>query len=247
MNLSRLFKEAHKLCKKVRQKGDDYKVTFGACLKFIKMETFMKTIRKACIKDCLSKSQVVNEVLAENYLFGALSASEMEGIIDFCNKSYPEFDNLPETSVYEVSYIDVREVYRVTVLMSEYGFFPIQYGKDVNGALKWTTKNKNEPNGDKSAIVADGFTVGSLSTDIFRVRSKQKAIDMVRSLTPCGGASNKHSYMTGKSVKRTLTDEKVIRFLRQIHPDFDSLPETEEVTPPEVWFGGDSRFGGHFE
>ena len=207
----------------------------------------MKNLRKACVKDCLSQAQVVNETLAENYLFGALSASEMEGIIDFCNKSYPEFDNLPETSVYEVSYIDVREVYRVTVLMSEYGFFKIQYGQDVNGALKWTTKNASQENGDKSAIVADGFTVGSLSTDIFRVRSKQKAIDMVKDLTPCGGVRNKNSYMIGKSVKRSLTEDKLVSFLRQIRPDFDQLPETEESSKPEVWFGGGSRFGGHFE
>ena len=131
--------------------------------------------------------------------------------------------------------------------MSEYGFFPLQYGQDVGGALKWTTKNAKEPNGDKSAIVADGFTIGSLSTDIFRVKSKEKAIGMVRDLTPCGGVRNKNSYMIGKAVKRTLTDEKVISFLRQIRPDFDSLPETEEAATPEVWFGGDSRFGGHFE
>ena len=207
----------------------------------------MKALRKACVKDCLSKVQVIHEVLAENYLFNALSASEMEGVLEFCSKNYPEFYNMPETSVYEVSYIDVREVYRVTVLMSEYGFFPIQYGKDVNGALKWTTKNAKASNGGKSAILADGFTVGSLSTDVLRVKSKQKAIQMVRDLTPAGGTGNKNAYMIGKTVKRLLTDEKVISFLRQIRPDFDSLPETEEAATPEVWFGGDSRFGGHFD
>ena len=207
----------------------------------------MKTLRKACVKDCLSQAQVVNETLAENYLFNALSASEMEAVKEFCDKTYPDFDNLPETSVYLVDYIDVREVYRITVLMSEYGFFPIQYGTDVNGALKWTTKNKMNQTEIKSAIVADGFTVGSLSTDIFRAKSKEKAIGMVKDLTPAGGVRNKNSYMIGKTVKRTLTDEKVIRFLRQILPEFDSLPETEEATTQEVWLGGSSRFGGHFE
>lgn len=207
----------------------------------------MKTLRKACVKECLSKTQIVLETLSENYMFDALSASEMESVRGFCDKTYPGFDELPETSVYEVNYIDVRSVYRVTVLMSEYGFFPVQYGQDVGCALKWTRKNQNEPNGDKSAILADGFTVGSLSTEIFRVKSKGKAMQMVYDLVPAGGSRNKISYMTGKAVKRLLNEDKVVAFLRQILPNFDSLPETEETTTPEVWMGGESKFGGHFE
>ena len=247
MNLSKLFKDAHKLCKQIRKEGDDYKVTFGACMSFIKRESFMKTLRKPCVKSCLSKAQVVNGVLYENYLFDALSSSKMESVLEFCEKTYPEFDNLPEYSVYEVDYIDVRPVYQITILMSKYGLFPLTYGTDVNGALKWTTKNSTEANRDKSAILADGFTIGSLSTDIFRVKSKAKALDMVYYLQPAGGSRNKISYMTGKAVKRHLTDEKVLAFLRQILPNFDELPETEEVQPQEVWLGGSSRFGGHFE
>ena len=247
MNLSKLFKDAHKLAKQIRKEGDDYKVTFGACMSFIKKDSFMKTLRKPCVKSCLSKAQVVNEVLYENYLFDALSSSKMESVLEFCEKTYPEFENLPEYSVYEVDYIDVRPQYRVTVLMSEYGYFPVQYGNNINGALKWTRKNQDDPNGAKSAILADGFTIGSLSTDIFRVKSKTKALDMVCDLVPAGGSRNKISYMTGKAVKRHLTDEKVLAFLRQILPNFDELPETEEVQPQEAWLGGSSRFGGHFE
>ena len=207
----------------------------------------MKTLRKACVKDCLSQNQIVKETLAENYLFDALSASEMESVLEFCEKTYPEFDELPETSVYEVDYIDVRPQYRVTVLMSEYGFFPLAYGKDVNGALKWTTKNSTEVNKGKSAILADGFTIGSLSTAILRVKSKEKARGYVLAIVPAGGSRNKISYMTGKAVKRTLTGAKIEAFLRQILPNFDELPETEEVQPQELWLGGSSRFGGHFE
>lgn len=207
----------------------------------------MKTLRKACVKDCLSQNQIVKETLAENYLFDALSSSKMESVINFCSTNYPEFDNLPEYSVYEVDYIDVRPVYRVTVLMSEYGLFPLTYGRDVNGALKWTTKNSTEVNKGKSAILADGFTIGSLSTAILMVKSKEKARDMVRGLGSAGGSSNRNSYMTGKAVKRTLTGAKIEAFLRQILPNFDELPETEEVQPQEAWLGGSSRFGGHFE
>ena len=247
MNLSKLFKDAHKLCKQIRKEGDDYKVTFGACMSFIKKDSFMKTLRKPCVKSCLSKVQAVNEVLYENYLFDALSSSKMESVLEFCEKTYPEFDNLPEYSVYEVDYIDVRPGYKITILMSEYGLHPLTYGVDVNGAVKWTTKNSTEANRDKSAILADGFTIGSLSTDIFRVKSKAKALDMVYDLVPAGGSRNKISYMTGKAVKRHLTDEKVLAFLRQILPNFDELPETEEAQLQELWLGGSSRFGGHFE
>ena len=35
MNKSQLFKQAHKLAKKIIQAGDNYRVTFGACLKMI--------------------------------------------------------------------------------------------------------------------------------------------------------------------------------------------------------------------
>ena len=35
MNKSKLFKKAHNLTKKVIQTGDNYRVTFGACLKMI--------------------------------------------------------------------------------------------------------------------------------------------------------------------------------------------------------------------
>lgn len=247
MNLSKLFKDAHKLAKQIRKEGDDYKVTFGACMSFIKKDSFMKTLRKPCIKHCLSKVQAVNEVLYENYLFDALSSSKMESVLEFCEKTYPEFDNLQEYSVYEVDYIDVRPVYQITILMSEYGLFPLTYGRDVNGALKWTTKDSTEANRDKSAILADGFTIGSLSTAILMVKSKEKARDMVLAIVPSGGSSNRNSYMTGKAVKRHLTDEKVLAFLRQILPNFDELPETEETQPQEVWLGGSSRFGGHFE
>lgn len=202
--------------------------------------------RKACVKECLSQTQVVLETLAENYMF-SVEESEMEIVREFCSVNYHEFDKMPETSVYEVDYVDVRPQYRITVLMSEYGYFAVKYGTDVNGALKWTTKNKDDQNGTKSAILADGFTIGSLSTDIFRVKSKEKAIDMVQGLVPAGGSSNKISYMTGKTVKRHLTEEKIVAFLRQILQGFDSLPDTEETQQPEVWLGGSSRFGGHFE
>ena len=206
----------------------------------------MKTLRKACIKGYLSQAQVVLETLAENYMFSA-SNEEVELVREFCEKTYPEFGKMPETSVYEVDYIDVRPQYRVTVLMSEYGYFSVKFGQDVEGALEWTTKNEDDPNSPKSAILADGFTIGSLSTEIFRVGSKQKAVQTVYDLVPAGGTLNRISYMTGKAVKRMLTDEKVSSFIRQILPNFDSLPETEEESQPEVWMGGDSRFGGHFE
>ncbi|MDZ5288584.1 hypothetical protein [Helicobacter pylori] len=35
MNKSKLFKQAHKLAKKVIQAGDNYRATFGACLKML--------------------------------------------------------------------------------------------------------------------------------------------------------------------------------------------------------------------
>lgn len=35
MNKSKLFKQAHKLAKKVIQAGDDYRATFGLCLKHL--------------------------------------------------------------------------------------------------------------------------------------------------------------------------------------------------------------------
>lgn len=204
-------------------------------------------LRSACVKECLSQSQVVLETLAENYMFSA-TVEEVETVREFCAANYPEFNGLPDYSVYEVDYIDVRQQYRVTVLMSEYGYFPVQYGQDVNGAVKWTTKNQNEPNGYKSAILADGFTIGSLSTEIFRVKSKTKAMAMVYDLTPAGGTQNKIAYMTGKAVKKVLNEGKVVAFLRQIRPDFDELPENEVDSPThEIWLGGSSRFGGHFE
>lgn len=36
MTNSQLFKQAHKMTKQVMQIGDDYRVTFGACLKLLK-------------------------------------------------------------------------------------------------------------------------------------------------------------------------------------------------------------------
>lgn len=39
MTLSELFKAAHKLAKQIIKAGDNYHVTFGACLKFIKNES----------------------------------------------------------------------------------------------------------------------------------------------------------------------------------------------------------------
>lgn len=39
MTLSELFKAAHKLAKQIIKAGDNYQVTFGACLKFIKNES----------------------------------------------------------------------------------------------------------------------------------------------------------------------------------------------------------------
>ena len=35
MNMSKLFKAAHRLAKRTVRTGDNYQVTFGACLKFI--------------------------------------------------------------------------------------------------------------------------------------------------------------------------------------------------------------------
>lgn len=35
MNASQLFKAAHALTKKIRRAGDDYRITFGACLRHI--------------------------------------------------------------------------------------------------------------------------------------------------------------------------------------------------------------------
>lgn len=43
MNLSKLFKMAHKLAKKVIKAGDNYRVTFGACVKAVKEAYFGKT------------------------------------------------------------------------------------------------------------------------------------------------------------------------------------------------------------
>lgn len=45
MNNSQLFKQAHKLAKTIILKGDCYRATFGACLKFIKSKT-KQTITK---------------------------------------------------------------------------------------------------------------------------------------------------------------------------------------------------------
>lgn len=40
MNTSKLFKLAHKLTKKVIKSGDNYRVTFGACIKVVKAAYF---------------------------------------------------------------------------------------------------------------------------------------------------------------------------------------------------------------
>lgn len=40
MNASKLFKLTHKLTKKVIKNGDNYRVTFGACLKVVKKAYF---------------------------------------------------------------------------------------------------------------------------------------------------------------------------------------------------------------
>ena len=40
MNKSKLFKLAHKLTKKVIKAGDNYRVTFGACIKVVKAAYF---------------------------------------------------------------------------------------------------------------------------------------------------------------------------------------------------------------
>ena len=42
MTNSQLFKQAHAMTKQVIQKGDNYQVTFGACLKAIKAEQTVK-------------------------------------------------------------------------------------------------------------------------------------------------------------------------------------------------------------
>lgn len=41
MSKSSLFSQAHALCKSVIQAGDDYRITFGACLKLIIKESKM--------------------------------------------------------------------------------------------------------------------------------------------------------------------------------------------------------------
>ena len=43
MNKSKLFKLAHKLTKKVIKSGDNYRVTFGACIKVVKAAYFGAT------------------------------------------------------------------------------------------------------------------------------------------------------------------------------------------------------------
>ena len=43
MNKSKLFKLAHKLTKKVIKAGDNYRVTFGACIKVVKAAYFGAT------------------------------------------------------------------------------------------------------------------------------------------------------------------------------------------------------------
>lgn len=45
MNLSNLFKAAHKLAKSIIKAGDNYRVTFGACIKAIK-EGFVASVAK---------------------------------------------------------------------------------------------------------------------------------------------------------------------------------------------------------
>ena len=59
MNPSKLFKDAHKLCKQIRKEGDDYKVTFGACMSFIKKDSFMKPSVNLVLKIVCHKTRLL--------------------------------------------------------------------------------------------------------------------------------------------------------------------------------------------
>lgn len=51
MTNSQLFKQAHKLAKAIILKGDCYRTTFGACIKFIKSNQIITKVRVASPSD----------------------------------------------------------------------------------------------------------------------------------------------------------------------------------------------------
>lgn len=81
MNKSALFKKAHQLTKKILRQGDDYRATFGACLKYL-LEEEKSTASEPLTVEKLEKT------LAEKVPTASFSAWKDRVYINFSNADY---------------------------------------------------------------------------------------------------------------------------------------------------------------
>lgn len=93
MNNSKLFTLAHKLTKKVIKAGDDYRVTFGACIKVVKQAYFGKTSAqlKAWNKNGENRYYINFEVPCER--FGGMTDAKA-GFIEIMKDNTLSFKNV---------------------------------------------------------------------------------------------------------------------------------------------------------
>ena len=108
MNKSKLFKLAHKLTKKVIKAGDNYRVTFGACIKVVKAAYFgsIEANLKAWNKNGENRVYI-NFEIATNDWRETVDAKAGYVII---NKDY------------SVNYENVAEAYRQRIINSTQAF-----------------------------------------------------------------------------------------------------------------------------
>lgn len=116
MNKSKLFKLAHKLTKKVIKAGDNYRVTFGACIKVVKAAYFgsIEANLKAWNKNGENRVYI-NFEIATNDWRETVDAKAGYVII---NKDY------------SVNYENVAEAYRQRVINSAQAFAVYQGFED---------------------------------------------------------------------------------------------------------------------
>lgn len=111
MNKSELFKAAHKLAKSIIKLGDNYRVTFGACIKAIKEgfvmsnEKLIKSVEFAIKKGALTRwtKDLIDRAYVTNFDYNggsglvaklhAVGISAENAFFDFASETF-EFKNL---------------------------------------------------------------------------------------------------------------------------------------------------------
>ena len=126
MNKSQLFKQAHKLAKAIILKGDCYRTTFGACIKFI----------KAKAKQVISKVKVT----APNDFVMNTLLEVLEDYKDEMNGNDASDVLLPMSQFKEMlpDALQNKNTYRAIVIpvlkeLKEQGIVAVNMGKDCTG------------------------------------------------------------------------------------------------------------------